>query len=448
MRGSARPAAGITIEIVVKSGNAVLGVFPLTGALPTGFLWKVSAITGNVETSGDVVARLHHDNPLVVDAIKSWAADMTRRGCKPRSVERMCGHATELCARHAWREVRELTLEGAVVWLGENRASRRWSGPTHDQVCSSLRCWGQFLHDHGTTVTNVFGRIEPSGEVGGEGSRAMLTSEARLIVAAARNWETHDRKVKSPLALWYTFLCLSGLRVAEARRVRWQDVDLGERPAITTDPSWSKNGRRMRVPVNAELAPLLRSHRQAGGAPGAPVFPVTPNAHSWAKVLSLSGVPYEDDRRRVVSPHSCRKWLATELDRLGAPPGVQALALRHFEGVTQRHYVDRLESEAREFFENLPNLWPTPLCEPDNSKADVETAPNRVDDQPEKVEDGTKPSGRSAQDEHPTRARQWALPSSRTVLDGVVEAHSEFLKLIATALRGSDSAGPTDKSSR
>ena len=425
----------------MRSGNAVLGVFPLTGAGAVGFLGHVSAITGNAEASGDIVARLGHADPTLTDAIKRWGADMERRGCVPRSVKKLCGHASELCARFNWRTVGELTLDGAVTWLGENRASRRWSGPTHDQVVSALKCWGAFMADHGLTAVNVFARLETSGEVCGEGSRAMKTEEASRIIAAAHKWETTDRRVKSPLALWYTFLCLTGLRVAEAASVRWMDLDLDTSPSITTDPAWSKNARRMVVPINAELCGLLREWRRASPAnPESPVFPVTPNRHTFGTVISLARVPYHDNRRRIISQHSARKWLATELDRLGASAGIQALGLRHFEGVTQKHYTDRLLDEAREFFDRLPKLWPVETCETITPSGPCENDGLNGCNPGEESIGSTDSQARSS--ESSTRVRtQLPIPVGNRVLEGVLETHLQFLKIVALTLRSGDGSG-------
>lgn len=367
---------------------------------------------------------------------------MTRRSCKPKSVERFCRHATELCAARDWRTVSQIPLDGAVTWLGEQRAAQRWSGTTHDGVASALRCWAQFMADHQLTPLNVLARLEGSGDVGGEGSRAMRTDEARAIIAAARRWETTDRRVKSPLALWYTFLCLSGLRVAEAGKVRWRDLTLIDgRFSIVTDPAWSKNAKRMEVPINTELAGLLEAHRRASPANAdAPIFRVTPNRHTFGTVLNLSGVRYQDDRMRIVSQHSCRKWLATELDRLGASPGIQALALRHFEGVTQKHYTDRLVGEAREYFERLPSLWPVEPCDQITNGGPAKSGGPDACKGPEEsigcLDGQARSSGSSTQ----IRA-QMPIPVGKSVLDGATEAHLKYLEIVALALRSGDGSG-------
>lgn len=309
----------------------------------------------------------------------------------------------------------------------------------------------------GVVAINPLRHLESSGEVGQEGMRALLTAEVLAIVRAARHWETHDRKVKAPLALWYCFMCLTGLRVREAGRIRWCDVVLeGEEPRIITDPTWSKNGLRMLVPLNTEIAGLLRGWRAANvTAPEAKIFPRTPNYYTWVKVLSLARVKSEDERRRVAGPHSCRKWLATELDRLRASAGITSMVLRHYNGITDRDYVDRLQSEAREYVEKLPKLWPEDQLGVENQPPrgkpvdNVLTSAGRLDD------DGGAVVA-PATHEHPPQASQWAFQRSRTTLEKgtlaseLLEAQLDLLRsqvrtleLALTAVRGA--AGVPDR---
>ena len=444
MRGPARPGAPLTLELVLRSGNTVLAVFPLQSgpsSVHLGLL-MAGAVAHNPD-GGPVIASLAHADPLVSDAIKRWADDMRRRGCKPRSVANFTGRAVGLCAYHGWRTVSEVTLDGAHRWLGEQRAAARWSGTTHDQAVSALKCWGEFMVSVGFVVSNPFGHLEACGEVGAEGSRAATTDEARAIVSAARRWEATDRKVKSHLALWYCFLFLTGLRCAEAEAVRWRDLELdGDAPTLWADPTWSKNRRRMGVPLNDEIAGLLRAHRRAGGGPDAPVFERTPNRATWHRVLNLARVRSEDDRRRTLTQHGCRKWLASELDRLGASPGILATALRHFEGIAQKHYVDRLLGECREYFSRLPKLWPDGTCgvpEPHIPKNPLDSGPRMVESDGVL---GSRPTAAEARFDGPQMPI--VREGNRALVADLLEAQAEFLGRIARALRAGDCYGHSE----
>lgn len=444
--GLPAPRSEIRAEIVIWSGNVCLGRFPLTH-VPGGV--AISHVSSAPSTFPcDVVARLGHDDPLVADAIKQWAEDMQRRGCKPRSIKNFTDKARSLCASQDWRTVSDLALAGAIRWLAEQRASGRFAGTTHDQAVSALRCWGEFLEKVQIVTANPFQHLEACGETGGEGSRAALTEEARKIIAAARRWETTDRKVKSPLALWYTFLFLTGLRTAEASAVRWSDVILdGAEPGIVTDPAWTKNGKRMAVPLNSEIAGLLREQRRATKIrDDGRVFPRTPNRHTWHRVLSMTDVRSVDERLRSLTAHGCRKWLGTELDRLGASPGIVALALRHYQDLAQERYIDRLSSEAREYFERLPRLWPDAICVLDN-----QLGPSNPQDSGDS--DACNPTGQpidlieptdAVQVEHASQGSKCPFPIPESVLERVIETHARFLEIVASALRPSDDPGNPD----
>lgn len=443
----ARGQPGLSIEIVVRVGGQVVAVFPLNHAgVSAGVIAQMHGAQAIEGEPGAVLAQLRHEDPTVAEALKRWREDLARRGSKPKSIATMAGRAEELCAVRGWRTVSEVEISGAIHWLAEQRASKRWSGTTHDQAVSALRCWGEFMAKVGLLTCNPFQQLEGCGEIGGEGSRAALTEEARKIVAAARRWETNDRKVKSPLALWYCFLFLSGLRTAEASSVRWCDLELdGEKTAVVTDPAWTKNGRRMRVPLNSEIAGLLREHRRAAKTRGdGVVFPVTPNRHTWHRVLSMTDVRSVDERLRPLTAHGCRKWLASELDRLGASPGVVSLAMRHFGDLAQERYVDRLCEDARDFFERLPRLWPDGTYERFSDPEPQKNSDGGVAPRARPTIDLVQPSD-SLRVEHAFEARKCPFPVSKTVLQGVVEAHLAFLKLVDSAMRseGGDDGNPT-----
>lgn len=97
--------------------------------------------------------------------------------------------------------------------------------------------------------------------------------------------------------------------------------------------------------------------------------------HTWSTDRESAGVPREDQRGRAATYHSCRKYLATMLDRTGASPGVVARILRHAEGITQARYIDADISAEVEAIQRLPCLWPeigTKML--DSAQAQTDTA--------------------------------------------------------------------------
>lgn len=295
----------------------------------------------------------------IADAIDAAAADMTRRGAVAGSIKRARSIWTECAAHAGWETPADVGYATASAWLAHKRQSG-WSGPTHDQGVSFLRVLGRYLHRAGLTSENPLQYLESSGESGGDGSRALSTEEMRAMIRTALQRQRSDARARGNRALFWCFLALTGLRTAEAEACRWRDLDLdGEPPALYTDPGWAKNGRKMRVVLNDEIAGLLREHRRSVPCQGDdPVFPVTPNRASWRQVRELAGVAAEDGRGREATPHSARKWLATTLDQTGATPGVVSRIIRHAGSLAEARYIDPDVAAEVAAVGRLPRLWP------------------------------------------------------------------------------------------
>lgn len=294
-------------------------------------------------------------------AIDGWEADMRRRGVRPGSIRHFRRYA-EMSAQHAeWRTVADISFESAAKYLGAMRDAGRWSGTTHDQAASALRCFGKWLHRAGHRDVDPLIHLEGSGEPGEPGSRALTTAEVRAIVKEAVNRAKYDRRsAKSDAAVFWVFMARTGLRYAEASRCRWRDIclDGADGPFLLTCPTWSKNRRRQSVPINPELCRLLRAHEASvKHGPMDRVFPVAPARPTFAKLREAAGVAYEDRRGRKATPHSLRKHLDTELDRLGIPMGVRHRIIRHVHGLDEK-YLDHLEVADLAAVTALPDLWP------------------------------------------------------------------------------------------
>jgi integrase len=295
----------------------------------------------------------------IPSAVEAWGRDMARRGCRAQSFARY-KEAVEKCAAHAgWSTVTDINLAGAIDYLGVMREGR-WGGTTHDWNASALRSFSKFLHKTERLEANVLEHLESCGDPGEPGSRALTTDEVRAIVKAAHERARYDKRARGNAALYYAFLCKTGLRAAEAAKIRWKDIDLhGAPPAIYTDPSWAKNRKRQRVVLNAELVALLVEHRKTViDRPDSRIFPQCPNRHTWQKDREAAGIKRTDARNRDATMHSCRKWLDTELDRLGVAIGVRRRIIRHAGGIDDRYLDPQAEAETLAVSQ-LPNIWPT-----------------------------------------------------------------------------------------
>lgn len=314
----------------------------------------------------------------ITRSIETWQADMERRGCRASSVKQFGRHARLLAEYMGWSSVEQITLAGAQEYLAAQRKAG-WTGTTHDGAVSALKCYTRFLYNTKLIQDNTLQFLEASGEQGGQGARALTLTEARGIVAAAQERARRTRKDKGCTALFVAFLCHTGLRHEEASRCTWGCIDTdADPPVLVTDPAWAKNGRRDTVPLHPELVRLLERHRASvPDAKNRPIFPHAPNRHTWHIDREAAGVSREDSRGRSATFHSCRKYLATMLDRTGASPGTVARILRHAEGITQQRYIDADICAEVEAVKRLPELWPesgTKILDGTRARADSPSA--------------------------------------------------------------------------
>lgn len=454
--GAAFPHERISAEIVIRSGNTVLAVFPLPGGAYGLFNRGMEAAT---LTSGAIAGSIRPVDPLLATARKAWRDDMERLKYKPATVRHFIRYL-DLCTAHSsWVTVGQVCHRDAVKFLAAmvkpdpETGKARWQGTTHDGAASALKVFGDFLEHNGYVVSNPLNHLEKSGETCGLGSRAFVTDECRALVSEARDWQKRDKKIKAPLLVYFLFLCLTAIRPGAVGKVRRCDVDVGDKPAIYGDPTWLKNGKRMRIPINNELAGVLREYLK--GVPEGPealLFPVRPNHHTFERLLVFAGIRYQDERMMPATPYSCRHWMATQLDRIGASPGIVSMVLAHTTTMAEKHYLDRLESEAREYLNKLPALLPTETYGVDNPVDKPPPAPV----EPGNVENGLTsrvtpgdyvsvqgrvPHGPSSQAAQcPFRGSDLGLVAE------ALEGCARLVGLAASALKSAASAGITSKS--
>ncbi len=309
--------------------------------------------------------------PLTIAAALSlWVANMERLGCKAGSIKCFERHARRCCSFSGWGAVGEMSLDGAEAWLAVQR-TEGWSGPTHDQAASALRCFSKFLYERQRVPHDPFCGLRGCGEVGGEGARAATTEEVRGLIRAALVAKARDRRCKGEPAVFLAFLCWSGLREdQEANGIKWRDIVLGSNASqqigdngpklqccYTSDPAWAKNGKRQTVALNEECRTVMEAYRRTvPNGPDDPVFPVRPNRHTFQKLRELAGIRAEDDRGRGFN--SLRKWLATTLDATGASPGVVSAMLRHSDTLAQEKYIDPKMDAQLAAAQRLPAVYP------------------------------------------------------------------------------------------
>lgn len=295
--------------------------------------------------------------------VSRWRDEMTARGVRPGSIQRMISTVERVAHSQGWKRAEHVDYTGAVAFLAaRRRQDKPWSGPTYDQAVSTLRTFGEFLRRSGLRHSNPLMDLQACGEQGEAGSRALTPEDARRILIASIDRHLKSRRAKGCAPLYWLTLFYTGLRYSEAEAMRWKDIDFtGETAFIYTDPKWkgNKGGRRDRIPLHPRLAEMLRAHRSTvPDSSSALVFPIVPSRRTWQLDRERAGIPERDGRNRPATPHSCRKSFCTWLDAMVIPRGLVSRLARHATTLTEAKYIDHDPAEEMKAIAGLPLIWP------------------------------------------------------------------------------------------
>lgn len=193
--------------------------------------------------------------------------------------------------------------------------------------------------------------------------RALTDDEANELLRLAREHRTlrdeQGRMAGGPrptslLPDVVQVLLGTGLRPGEALGLRWQDVDLDGDPMLITvngtlvgnsakRQPWTKTSAGHRtLAVPSSVVAVLKRRRQEAKEGDGPVFATRTGRHvSTANLRRIWRTAVEGTRLEFSEPRSCRKTVATRIERT---LGIRAAAeqLGHASpGVTEAHYVER-----------------------------------------------------------------------------------------------------------
>jgi integrase len=130
----------------------------------------------------------------------------------------------------------------------------------------------------------------------------------------------------------YCVAVRTGLRASELASLTPGSLDLAARvPTATVEAAYSKHRRRDVQPLPADALELLR--RYAAGRPAdLPLWPGTWNVAAAEMVrrdLAAAGLPYRDDRGKVLDFHGLRHTFITQMVGAGLHPKVAQVLARH-----------------------------------------------------------------------------------------------------------------------
>lgn len=301
--------------------------------------------------------------------VERWLTALGARGCTSRTIKDYRRCFARAVEETGWSSVHDATYLSITEWMSTYRASGDWSGATYNRWLGMFRSFTEWAHRAKILAEDPLVDAERAIDDGGPGSRAATTDEARRLIRHAWAKTISDKRAKGNRALNWQCLFVAACRLEEPGKWRREHLLLNEPiPMIHWTADINKNHRDQYIVLAPELVPLLRAHLAADdrarelrglkpAGPSDPVFPVVPGKHTFPHDAEKVGIPHEDYRGRIFSPHSARKWFSTALTAEGVPEKMVDYLMRHAGRVEHRYYDPPLEDQA-EAMSHLPRLWP------------------------------------------------------------------------------------------
>lgn len=272
-----------------------------------------------------------------LEQFEAWLREQDR---SPVTVR---GYMADLRAFAAWFEqtngkalgVEEVTPADVREYRGWLQAVKRAGAATVRRHLMALRAYCRWGVETERIDRDPTARVKlPREETLSPGWLAKQ-EQYRLLREAERAVSAADTPTRRRLAVrdraLVVFLLNTGLRIAEACALRWEDVQLGERSGWVVVRS-GKGSKSRKVPLNAEVRRAMRALEECEGGIGA-VFDLTPSGayRRLAEMGRRAGVE--------VHPHTLRHTLAKNLVDAGVGLHEVAALLGHSSLNTTRVYV-------------------------------------------------------------------------------------------------------------
>jgi integrase len=289
---------------------------------------------------------------LIGTALQDWEAERRRLGHSAAEIRKGSLAVRRVLAGVS--TVQEIGPRRVRVWLGEYLQAGA-SAKSHNNMASRLRAFGEHCRRAGWLPTNPLAEVEMIRADEGEGSRPFSTAELDALVRTTAEYEAGDKRRQTGRAAVYVLAAYTGLRLGELGRLRWEHVTQGaDGWAYTLPGRLAKSRRREGAPLAPAAVLALQALRRLW--PDSPVVCAKiPSRHTFERDLSRACPNIPAHERPTF--HGLRKWLANELDRVGARSKVAQSILRHKPAtLMQRAYQRATPEEMRADLQKLPQL--------------------------------------------------------------------------------------------
>jgi len=277
--------------------------------------------------------------------------------------ESMLRRVCDGCRFAVWSDITPRKVETYLKSLRENGLSVRRS----NGFLTCLKSLARWMIDTGQASESPLRglrKLNEKTDVRRE-RRAATPDELRKVIAITATRGELFGMGGQERSLLYRFCAETGLRANEARSLTAGDFDL-DGLTVTVPAGYSKRRETDTVPLREDLAEALRGHLSGrlptGKAFGGRYRKLTDKtAEMLQQDLKLAGVPYADERGRVLDFHGLRHSFVTNLSH--APSRVaQSLARHKTSAMTDRYTHVRLNDE-RAALAMMPDLMAKPSSE-------------------------------------------------------------------------------------
>lgn len=229
----------------------------------------------------------------------------------------------------------EITPTDVREYRGYLQTVKRCSAATVRRHLMAVRAYCRWGMEIGRIERDPTVRVKMPRDAGLSPGWLSRREQYALVREAERRVSTADTPTRRRLAVrdyaLVVFLLNTGLRIAEACALTWEDVQIGERSGWVTVQG-GKGNKNRRVPLNAEVRKALKAWLEVQGGTGA-VFDLTPSG-AYRRLVEIG--------RRAgveVHPHTLRHTLAKNLVDAGVGLHEVAALLGHSSLNTTRVYV-------------------------------------------------------------------------------------------------------------
>lgn len=273
-----------------------------------------------------------HRNRRLLEHVGDWIAELRQLGRDDVYVGLCESRMARLIEECKWDALSSMSAESFIQWrqtaaVEVGKAKKRGSNVkpmgarTQNHYLETVRAFCRWAMKRKRMAAHPLADVSPVETAGQlRRQRRALTEDeltALLAVVPARH------------QVAYRLILGTGLRRDEVRQLRWGDVKLNAPlPCIQLRVETTKAKRGDALPVRADLAALLDSHRGDAGD-DEPVCRTLPSMDSHKRYLAKAGIAYVDDRGRRVDFHSLRHTYGSMLAKAGVAPRVAMSLMRH-----------------------------------------------------------------------------------------------------------------------